>query len=280
MKKILTLPLLFCLCACVDVPMDALPGAAVVPPQPTAMTDQGLDPGYKTQETAHFRVDAYGPEATARYAALCEDNYTRIMQDLGLYSFAPARPYNVIIYKDLAELHAKVRLASGESLPEWSGGLAKGNALLLVEGASLEATMPHEMTHLVYNDFMGLSAAARMAWLNEGLAVYEQTRADTVSAGAYASRVNAAVAPNPIPFTQMVNLAPLDERNMDVDRWYAQVGSVVGFMIRQGGSFNFSLFLTRLRSGADVDKALLETYGGMWSKLSDVEKVWKLEIQR
>ncbi len=279
MRKFLIPPLLLCLCACVDVPKDALPGAAAVP-QPTELTDQGLDPGYKTEETAHFRVDAYGPEATVRYAALCEDNYTRIMQDLGLYSFAPARPYNVIIYKDLAELHAKVRLASGESLPDWSGGLAKGNSLLLVEGSGLNATMAHEMTHLIYADFMGLSAAARMTWLNEGLAVYEQTRADTVSAGIYNSRVNTTVAPNPIPFTQMVNLAPLDEHNMDVDRWYAQVGSVVGFMIRQGGSFNFSIFLTKLRSGADVDKALAETYGGMWSKLSDVEKVWKVEIQR
>jgi hypothetical protein len=78
----------------------------------------------------------------------------------------------------------------------------------------------------------------------------------------------------------MANLAPQNESQRNVDRWYAQVGSVAGFMIRQGGAFNFSLFLSRLRDGAEVDKALELTYSGIWKKLSDVERGWLLEVKR
>lgn len=276
MKKLLLAPLLALCCACVEVPTEGGPAAAASAAArlPVESPYQGLDPGHKTEETAHFVVKAYASSGAAHYAALCEENYSRIMQDLGLYSFVPARPYNVVIYKDAAEFHSK----TGQ--PEWSGGAAYGNALLLFEGEGLKATLAHEMTHLVFNEFMGLSQSASLRWLNEGVAVYEETRSDQGSAAAHAARVTAGVAPNPIPFSQMVNLAPQNESQRNVDRWYAQVGSVVGFLVRQGGSFSFSIFLRKLRDGATVDRALEDTYNGLWKKLPDLEKSWKLEVQR
>ena len=271
MKKLLAL-LLLCCCACVELPTDG--AAPAVIGQPVEPPFQGLDPGYKTEETAHFSVKAYSSSSAALYAGLCEENYSRIMQDLGLYSFVPARPYNVVIYRDAAEYHAKTKQ------PDWSGGAAYGNALLLFEGEGLKATIGHEMTHLVFNEYMGLSQAAGLRWLNEGAAVYEESRSNPASAAFYAERVRAGVAPNPIPFSQLTNLVPQSESQRNVDRWYAQVGSVVGFMIRQGGSFSFSIFLSKLRDGATVDKALEDTYNGLWKTLPDVEKAWKLEVQR
>ncbi|OGR74915.1 MAG: hypothetical protein A2X32_02435 [Elusimicrobia bacterium GWC2_64_44] len=274
MRKLLLAPLLLACYACVEVPSGDSPAAAAAARQPVESPYQGLDPGHKTEETAHFVVKAYTSSGAAHYSALCEENYSRIMQDLGLYSFVPARPYNIVIYRDAAEFHAR----TGQ--PEWSGGAAYGNALLLFEGDGLNATMAHEMTHLIFNEFMGLSQAASLRWLNEGVAVYEETRSDQGSAAAYASRVASGVAPNPIPFSQMVNLAPQSESQKNVDRWYAQVGSVVGFLVRQGGSFSFSIFLRKLRDGVSVDRALEDTYAGMWKKLPDLEKSWKLEVQR
>jgi len=235
---------------------------------------KGLDPGYKIEETAHFKLAAYASSSATLYAAKCEENYTRIMQDLGIYSFVPARPYNVAVYRDSAEY----RLKTGQ--PEWSGGAAYGNALLLYEGDGLPSAMAHEMTHLIFNEFMGLGRAEQLRWLNEGIAVYEESRSNPVSSAFYSQKVNEFVAPNPIPFSQMVNLAPQGESLKTVDRWYAQAGSVAGFMIRSGGSFNFSLFLSTLRDGAAADQAIAAAYSGAWSNLADVEKAWLSEMKR
>lgn len=272
MKKLLPVLLLFC-CSCVDVPTNGelAPEAAMLP---VASPFKGLDPGYKTEETAHFALSAYTSTGAALYSSLCEENYSRIMQDLGLYSFVPARPYNIVVYRDAAEYHSKT------SQPDWSGGATYGNALLLFEGEGVKATIGHEMTHLIFNEFMGLAQAAQLRWLNEGVAVYEEIRANQASSAFYTGRLADTVSANPIPFSQMVNLAPQDEANRGVDRWYAQVGSVAGFMIRQGGSFNFSLFLGKLRDGAAMDKAIELTYPGMWTKLDDVEKAWLLEVKK
>lgn len=270
--KYLPALLLFSLAACVELPPSGLPeqprGRAIESPY------EGLDPGYKELETAHFKVSAYTTVTASLYAGLCEENYTRIMQDLGLYSFVPARPYNIVVYKDAPEFLRK----TGQ--PEWSGGAAYGNALLLYETDANRGIIAHEMTHLIFNEFMGLSQAAQLRWLNEGVAVYSETRADTDSAAAYAARLSASVQTNPIPFSQMVNLAPQSESRRVVDRWYAQAGSVVSFMIRTGGSFSFSLFLDALRRGGDTDRALAEAYPNGWHTLADVEKAWKLEVLR
>lgn len=268
-----TIPvLLLCLSACVELP----PAGVTQQPLRKALESpyDGLDPGYKELETAHFKVTAYTTAAAALYAGLCEENYSRIMQDLGLYSFVPSRPYNVVVYRDAGEFHKK----TGQ--PDWSGGAAYGNALLLFEEDSNRGVIAHEMTHLVFNEFMGLSQAAQLRWLNEGVAVYSETRADSSSSAAYSAVLNSSLANNPIPFSQMVNLAPQAEARRTVDRWYAQVGSVVGFMIRNGGSFSFSLFLDALRGGADMDGALAKAYPGGWRTFSDVEKAWKLEVLR
>ncbi|PIU19828.1 MAG: hypothetical protein COT18_05455 [Elusimicrobia bacterium CG08_land_8_20_14_0_20_59_10] len=261
-----------CLAGCVPLPEGALQNST----QGRALESpfKELDPGYKTEETAHFLVKAYTPSAVSYHAALCEENYRRIMQDLGIYSFVPARPYNVVIYRDSAEYRSK----TGQ--PEWSGGAAYGNVLLLYEGPGLRSTMAHEMTHLIFNEFMGLAQAGQHRWLNEGVAVYEERRSSAQTEAFYSRRVNEAVAPNPIPFSQMVNLAPLGESLKNVDRWYAQVGSVAGFMIRDGGSFNFSLFLAKLRDGASPDQAIAGAYSGSWKKLDDVEKAWLIDVKR
>jgi len=271
LKPLLLAAAMPCLAACVDLPPSQMPQSSAS--QAVDSPFKGLDPGYKTQETAHFKVDAYGPDGAARYASLCETDYTRIMQDLGLYSFVPSRPYNVVVYKDSAEYHSK----TGQ--PDWSGGAAYGNALLLYEGSGLAATASPEMTHLVFNEFMGLSQAPQLRWINEGVAVYEEMRSDQNTAAYYTARVSQTVAPNPIPFSQMVNLAPQTESQKNLGRWYAQVGSVAGFMIRKGGSFSFAMFLGRLRNGMSVDEAIADTYTNLWRKLSDVETAWKLEVQ-
>jgi len=136
------------------------------------------------------------------------------------------------------------------------------------------------MTHLIFNEFMGLAKNDTMRWINEGTAVYIETKVSPGSEAAYSRRLNNQVASNPIPFSQMANLAPQTDSGRNVDRWYAQVWSVVRFMILRGGTFNYSVFLGRLRSGDTADKAIATVYGGTWSGLDSLETSWRLYIQQ
>jgi hypothetical protein len=233
----------------------------------------GLAPGSKTYESAHFLVKAYSSETAVSYSVICEESYNRVMGDVGLYSFAPAKPYNIVVYKDADEYIKK----TGQ--PNWSGGISYGNAILVYESQGAAAILAHEMTHLIFNEFMGLAGSGDFKWINEGLAVYEETRASVSSKTAYSRRVASLVEPNPIPFSQMINLAPQGEQTAAVEQWYAQAGSVVAFMINEGGSLGFSIFITRLKSGSTPDAAAAEAFRGLWKDIGEIEKAWLLSAK-
>lgn len=232
----------------------------------------GLDTDSFSKETAHFRISAYSGIDT--YADECESLYAGIMRETGLYSFVPPEPYNITVYRDAAEYHRKT------GMPEWSGGAAYGNALMLYAGHGFNSSAAHEMTHLIFNEFMGLKGNLREnLWINEGLAVYMETKSDRNSESAYYRRFKNQILNNPMPFSQMVNLAPQNESSRSTERWYAQVWSVVSFMLSRGGSFNFSVFLGRLKEGDSQDQALAYAYTD-WKNMEELEKAWLLYINR
>ncbi len=286
----ISLPLCFLLNGCVPMPEDALKDMAP-PAQANEPPYTGLEPGSKNYETAHFLVKAYLTETAVAYSVVCEQNYGRIMSDLGLYSFAPAKPYNIVVYRDAAEFLKK----TGQ--PRWSGGMAYGNAILVYESEGAAAILAHEMTHLIFNEFMGLNNSADFKWINEGIAVYEENRASAASRAAYSRRVTELVTPNPIPFSQLVNLAPpglstdapghgtADSAAADpavnsaVERWYAQAGSVASFLINEGGTLGFSIFIARLKAGDTPDAAIAAAFPGLWRNMSDAEKAWLLYVR-
>ena len=257
------------ICSCVPLPEDYYSPERQISMQAPAA---GLDSDASSRETAHFIISAY--DNLDSYSEDCEALYASILKESGLYSFVPAEPYRITVYRNSAEYHAKT------GLPGWSGGATYGNALLLYSGPSFQSYAAHEMSHLIFNEYMGLNKSVRdYLWVNEGFAVYMETSVSTVSQASYERRLKNTVAANPMPFSQMVNLAPLNESGQTTDRWYAQAWSVISFMISRGGSFNFSLFLGRLKDGESLDKALSYSYKE-WGSLDALEKAWLLYINR
>ena len=261
-------PLLLLSCGCVPLPEGTL--ARIPPPveQTTESPYTGLEPGHKTTESAHFLIKAYTSETSAVISRTCEAAYNRVMGDVGLYSFAPAKPYNIVVYRDAEEYRKK----TGQ--PNWSGGISYGNAILVYESQRAAAVLAHEMTHLIFSEFMGPANSPDKRWINEGLAVYEETRADISSKVVYDQRVVNLVRPNPIPFSQMINLAPQKEQDAMVERWYAQVYSVIYLMIGRGGTLGFSIFITKLKAGFGLDAAATEAFPNLWKNPGDLEKAW------
>lgn len=255
---------------CVPVTREMLGDAPVS--QATKPSYEGLAPGSREQQTLHFLVEAYGQEKADAYGRIAEQDYERIMQDTGLYSFSPREPYRIVVYETKDEFHKK----TGQ--PEWSGGVTVGNAILVFDSPDVEAVMAHEMTHVIYNEYM-MRMPEEQRWINEGLAVYEEIRASSPERREiYYANAARIIKMNPMPFSQMVTLMPATERERLVNKWYVQVGNVVQFMVERGGRLGVSVFLSQLKNGASVNTALEQGFPSLWKDMQSLEKAWLMSL--
>jgi hypothetical protein len=257
--------------ACVDMPEGAAPptsgGGAIVrsPFQP-------LDAGSSDQVSLHFKVTAYGFDNAARISSQAEGFYTNIMTDTNLFSFMPSGLYEIVVYADHDEYVRK----TGQ--PAWSGGVTYGNAICSYNGPQLLQTVAHEMTHLVFNEFMG-RPRRDLLWLNEGLAVYEQAKAASgtrVPADLF-FRIHAQMRSQPMSMDEMLGFVPLSEKtddNQKVSLWYAQAESMTQFMLERGGRNGFAQFLPALRDGQSFDAAIGSAYSS-WGNMAGFYAAWQ-----
>ncbi|MBI5240960.1 MAG: hypothetical protein HY926_10850 [Elusimicrobia bacterium] len=251
----------------------AVPGALDVdnlarPQQITGELFPPLDAGSNEQGSLHFLVRAYGSGKAMQAADLAEAAYQRIMVDTGLTSFRPLGGlYKIVLYASADEYHKK----TGQ--PAWSSGLSVGNSIYSYEGAHLEAVISHEMTHLIFYEYMGRSEI-ELRWINEGLAVYEESKAGQPSSGGAAPPLPAwPQGWVPLPLDNVIHMVPASERERTVSAWYLQAHSMVRFMIERGGRIGFGQFLGALRQGSSVDKAVADGFS-TWRDLADLYAAW------
>ena len=258
------------------LPAAALLLAACVPvpeymqePQfPTTLTTgvyRDLDPGYKEESGLHFKVKAYGSDRAQKTLALAEENYQRIMNDSALYSFQPRGLYEIVVYGSADEFHKKTQF------PEWAAGLTVGNSICSYEGPQLGPTLAHEMTHLIFHEYM-TADRPELRWINEGFAMYEESHA------AGGSPFLWPPSQIPLPFDQMAALVPASEREKAVSMWYRQVSDVVGFAIERGGRIGFGQWLQALRDRRSMDDAIRTGFPGVWGSLKDIENAWLVKV--
>lgn len=231
----------------------------------------GLDPGASDQEGLHFKVKAYGSDTARSVSEMCEAAYTRVMNDTGLYSFQPRGMYSVVVYGSQDEYRKK----TGQ--PDWSAGVTVGNAIYTFYSPALEGVLSHEMTHLIWFEFMNGRLADQQRWVNEGLAVYEESKARAGGRELF-SNFLPTLRSAALPMDQLQNLAPNTERAYDASVWYAQAESMIRFMIEKGGRIGFGQFLSSIRDGQGFDAAVYAGFPGQWRTLADFENDWKRSL--
>ena len=233
-----------------------------------------LDPGASEQMSLHFKVHAYGADVARQISDQAEVYYQRIMVDTNLFSFMPSGLYQIVVYGSQDEYRRKT------NQPAWSGGVSYGNSIYSFVGGQLNQTIAHEMTHLIFFEFMGRSDT-NQRWVNEGLAVYEEAKAaGAANAPAdlfYAIRSTLRV--QPLTLDQMIHLVPASEKERTVSLWYAESESLVQFMIERGGRLGFSQFLQGLKDGKNFDEAIGSGFVGVWRNLGDLYQTWQTSIQ-
>jgi hypothetical protein len=255
------------------------------------------------QDTLHFSVHARDLPAAASVGEISEQIYRKIMFDTNLLSFRPKENYSIIVYPDAAEYQART------GYPEWSGGATlteplggvlpsdrdarPRTSIVTFETESLPAVLAHEISHLIFNEFMGFSSLAQsdqVLWLNEGFATYEEFETyDRAERDEFLSVVNPLLKARAFSLDEMARIRPssMPPRRegeyffrgrlhpyTNIDLWYWQARSLSAFLIRRQGEYPFFLLLNALRRQRDLSGALSEAYPGKWGSLRDLETEW------
>lgn len=193
-----------------------------------------------------------------------EKIHNRLRMDLAMFSpWMEKERINLYLYADAASFQ------QGEfHPPAWSNGLAYYDSRTVVVydqpvTRRLYQIIAHEMTHLLFESYWGDAHKEPPHWLNEGLAMMEETEQVGAIKGSAWFRAMVLLGPGGMPpFTQMLETVPsadLKDKNA-AGLWYVEAYSVVYFLYREHTRLQFHNFNENLTNGKSLQEALWLTY--------------------
>lgn len=229
------------------------------------------DVNWQVEKSKHFLVLYTADAVEAKdVAARAESCYAAIAADLGFTRYGDfwlwERRVKILIYPT-AEAFSTACQA-----PVWAAGRADARRHEIAgyhQGGKgfVEGVLPHEMAHLILNDFVGSDRLP--LWVSEGFAQWEQSGRDP------RNFVLGAQGVDRLPFSEWAGFNVRREPGRDMaERYYRQSASVVGFMIATCGGERFGRFCRALRDGKVMDKALEAAYPDHAPGLAQLEAAW------
>ena len=236
-------------------------------------------------ETKSFSIYACNEKLAKETAELCEKYLAFLLERL-LAGQAWAHRVPILLYKDIGDYH-KVG-----GMPEGSAGVAFQDRFGRTAGVAgyqlsdekqveakgyknlvsntLEDILPHELTHMVLNEFFGAQEIPR--WVNEGCArQMEQNRKDHEEAAILARD---AVAGEYFRFRDLFGKKQYPTGGQ-VMRFYEQSATIVTFILEQQGPEAMRAFLTELAQGNGHDAAVAAAFGiDREGAVEKFEKTW------
>jgi hypothetical protein len=170
----------------------------------------------------------------------------------------PSDPVEVRIYQTPEAMRETILYSQ-----EWAGGVAYANQGLVAMGideSNLDwgrDAMVHEMTHVVLGQATFRCGSSLPAWLNEGLAVYNE---DPTAPLEFQVALQFAILNNAAYSLRSIAGAFPAGRDGAVLA-YAQSRSIVDFLIREHGADKMNELLTTFKALGTIDRALTEVYG-------------------
>lgn len=207
----------------------------------------------------------------------CEEYYSKIAEVLGFSRL------NFWLWDDRAKIYIyddsdDYRKATGQ--PGWSQGLAMPGYKIIQTYAGaqyfLETTLSHEMSHIIFREFVGFNNPAITLWLDEGVASYQgKLKYDTVK-----SRLRDAIAKG-----QFMDLMKLSQFNLRanngatglVELFYLESFGIIDFLIAKFGRESFVSFCQDLRDKRSLTAALSSSYH--FSDLKELDRAWQEYIK-
>lgn len=239
---------------------------------------------WREESSKHFRVfyvdDAAFATAVAEWA---EQYYTQITLELGL-NHVVRRDYAPWLWERRCRIYlypSRDAYLQATGSPAWSGGMVhyRQRVVYSFMGATsfLEKTLPHELTHILFREYVGFDNARVPRWVDEGVAQYAEIGRREEALDLMRHGVTQGVY---VPLAQLQGL-PVNHVYAGVAQlFYSQAVSLVHFFLSQYGSQRFIAFCSSLRDGHPIERALSFATAGSIRSLGEFEDAWRQFIFR
>jgi hypothetical protein len=180
----------------------------------------------------------------------------------------PTKPVTIRIYNSSAAMQETVLFAQ-----EWSGGAAFPRHGVVVMGINIDNldwgrdAMVHEMTHVVLGQYTFTCGTSLPAWLDEGLAVYNEGPVAPVLSRALATAISTDSA---FTIQGIAGSFPTAEEGALLA--YAQSRSIVAFLLDTYGPEKMNDLLKAFPHLATIERALQRVYG---FDLEGLQAAWR-----
>lgn len=167
-------------------------------------------------------------------------------------------PLNVVVYASRSDMQVALPPRGStfdEQITTLGIVVAPDVMLLLGSAEGVYNTIGHELTHMVVGEATDNPYAEIPVWLNEGLAMYHQDAVEPI----YEQVLREAVAANDLDTVR--RLSGRTGNAARVNLWYAEVWSIVDYLVGEYGSQKMAQLLDIFSHGANPDAALMEVYG-------------------
>ena len=229
---------------------------------------------WKVLKGEHFLIYYFEDENFAgEVLARAEKYYDKIASDLGYSRYDNFWQWEnrvkIYIYRNRDEFSSSI------GSEKWIGGIARYNEKEIIsyrwsEGF-LDSLLPHELTHLIFRDFVGFKGKIPL-WMDEGVAEWEE---EPVKDEAMAITRKLVSEGSFIPLADLMQMDTIrkDDYNL-LRKFYTQAVSLVDYLIKEYGGSKFTLFCRQLRDGKSIDAALSFTYTDSIRGTNELEKKW------
>lgn len=202
-----------------------------------------------------------------------ERYYEKIASDLGYSRYDNFWQWDnrakILIYRD----HDEFLKVTGKK--SWIYGTAIYSERKIISyrwsQGFLDVLLPHELSHLIFRDFVGFKGAVPL-WLDEGISQWEE--ANKRKWAVYTVK-NLIKTRDYIPLAELTRLGAGSENDFTVSaKLYAQAVTLIGYLIEKYGSDKFAQFCRGLRDGKNVNDALSYAYTDSIRNIAELERGW------
>lgn len=168
-------------------------------------------------------------------------------------------PIRVTMYNNVKEMLEALPPASAtirrELITEGQAFTDVGTLLVLGGGRLAEGTASHEVTHILTHRAGDSVYRNVPSWLDEGLSEF----GNIVPGFSYDVALEFAISNDRLLPITSLTLRPADSEEVII--FYGEGRSIVRYMVRRYGADKMTLLMASLKSGRDIDEALLDVYG-------------------